>query len=224
MLSSLTDLIALHSFRLSDRVCLKLGVGVVPWDFVFFIDISDMEKFSPFIGQLNEGYRFHNWRKPAITLSFGTKHKYATRELKGKEVLEQFELLRKKLLKKEGKELDPGLVQQQLLRLEQVLLQPEKYEVLSSSYYKYYSYPTISYKYIAFSDQHPLGKYISVNSTVAITKKNIVFVDREHLNNKKHLYSSKKIEKKLLSYEKVYDAGSIDYFVRVRKKPPESGT
>lgn len=213
----LSNLIYTHAIRFSDRQCLELGLGLVPWDIVALIDVKDMDKFAPYFGQLNEGFRIHNWRKPAITLSFGSKHKYATKELSAPwEITEQFLLLKEKLKKKKG--MNRQLKKQQMARLEKILEKPEQYEVLASSYYKYYSYPTIAYKFIDYSDpDKPLGKYVSKSTTLAITKKNIVFIDLEHLNNRKHLYSSKHIEKKLLSFEKAYDAGSIDYFVRLRK-------
>lgn len=206
------------SAKISDKKCLQLGIGLIPYEYVSLIDAKHMEEFAPYAFTVNEGIKIHNWRKPAITLSFGQKHKYASRQIsEDAEKIEELERLLNSVTKKSEK-LGSTLSNRQRARLEKILSAPEKYDLLLSSYYKFYTYPTVAYKYIDYSDpDFPLGKYVSKNGNIAITKKNIIFVDFKHLNNKKHVYSSKVIEKKLLSYEKVYAEESMDLFARLKK-------
>lgn len=214
--------------RFTNEDLIETGIYFIPPEVdVRFVPVASMHLFEPFTHGKIRFLKLHNYDKPATSVRFNTKHKYATYRNVDKSQVHRMivsELGRAEDRYQQNKEtLDPSDPQQLALFtiskeeyekktgiLNEYLENIDSYEFTVSNYFKFYTYyqATIRYKEnnnVGYIEQH-----------LAKTKTNIIFISDE-LTHKHKEHQHKKIEKYLHSLEPVIKGNTTDLFAHKTK-------
>ena len=161
----------------------------------YFVPMQHMKLYKPFHrpGKPIKNLKLVNFDKPAISLSFYSKHKYSIqRDAPQAEVVLHLRNYRDELLNRSLVQPLSGLQQQQLQQADQILRtirdQPDAYQACFSNYYHFYYYWYCTYRYFddlasqktTTSSEHLL-KHTERPGHEVHQRLNIIFVDMEHI-------------------------------------------
>ena len=127
---------------------------------IYFPD-SVQAQFEKFKKNEVKLYKICNFRKPASSIRYNQKHQYSTEKMTLEDVRDWYTFLKNRLKekndekekqKKLGLEIDFDEKQmkelgEQMLNIDDVLANFDKYEVVQSSYFKGYLYTMMNYQY-----------------------------------------------------------------------------
>ncbi len=211
--------------RFTPEELIQAGIYYIPPG----IDVRFVPAASMFLFEgLTEGrvkfIKLHNWDRPAASVRFNTKHKYAT--YRNVDKAEVHRMLVGALARAEGgyrkvtEALDLRLQDQQVqyaeakeawegkkIRLEAYLENMDAYEFTISNYFKHYTYYQVTIKYVE------RGQVGYLEQHLAKTKTNIIFIS-EALTHKHREHQHKQIEKYLNSLEHVITGNTTDLFAK----------
>lgn len=161
----------------------------------YFIPMQYMKDYEPYHrpGKPFKNLKLINFEKPAISLTFFSKHKYTIkRTVKQGEVLLHLKNYRNELLNQSlSHQLSSG--QQQELQQADYLLRtirddPDSYQVCFSNYHHYYQYWYCSYRYFddlasmkATTHSEHLLKHTERVADQVHERLNIIFIDPIHI-------------------------------------------
>lgn len=214
------------SFTNSELI--ETGIYFIPSGIdVRFVLVSSMSLFEPFTHGKIKFIKLHNYGRPATSVRFNTKHKYATyrnvnkvevhrmivselerAQNRFKEATEKLDLTDQEQLalftsSKLGYEKKTGMLNEYLENL-------DSYEFTVSNYFKNYTYYQATIKY------HENGSSGYIEQHLAKTKANIIFISDE-LTHKHKEHQHKRIEKYLNSLDQVITGNTTDLFAHKTK-------
>lgn len=207
---------------------------------VQYITAELMPSFAEHIHTPFDRLKFVNWGKPAVRITYYDKHKYwltkddqlgaLAKTAYIQDYLNYLSAKQHKLIEKLNTlppEHSGQILQEKALLLgkqqqhwQQVLQNPEAYEMVVSTYYSDYRYWYVGYKYrvdeTTFDNEavHLLSPIRESGGQIVATKLNVIFVDTEGILLD-HDYQHKEID----SYLSQFDLRSIDIKGQLFAKP-----
>ncbi len=193
----------------------------------YFIPMAHMREYAPYHrpGKPYKNLKLVNYERPAISLSFNSKHKYSIqRQPPVEDVLLHLKNCRDELLNRSlFEQLSIGQ-QTELKRVDEAFRvlrqQPEAYQTCFSNYYHYYRYWYCTYRYF---DDATLLKTSTVNEHLLKhtervkgqihERLNIIFVDKEHITRPVP-NDNKLIDRELDSYPIHFKQGTTTLYLR----------
>jgi hypothetical protein len=171
----------------------KHNVNEIPTDLtIIFIDKEDMPLFAPMVDDDIRTCKIVNYNKPAVELSFFSKHKYYVKKEVNPTALatflqeqlfeqkQQIDKLKSEILKEGNIDSLVNLLGDYVRGMgdiEEIIEHLEEYEVAISNYEMGYTYTELSYKY-----EEGEGKYSNENSHIIKDRNgkacmNVIFID-----------------------------------------------
>ncbi len=162
----------------------------------YFVPVQYMDQYKPYYrpGKPFKNLKLVNFDKPAISLSFWSKHKYSIeRNVTHGEVLLHLKNYRDELLNKSLMQQLSRRQQQELQQADQLLRtirdRPDAYQACLSNYYHYYRYWYCTYRYFDDPDQtktttsseHLLKRTERIPGQVH-QRLNIIFIDPHYIS------------------------------------------
>lgn len=180
---------------------------------IYFLPMHYMKEFKPFHrpGKPIKNLKLVNYDKPAVSLSFYSKHKYSIqRDAPQADVAFHLKNYRDELLNRSLVQQLSSAQQQQLQQVDQILRtirqQPDAYQACFSNYHHFYYYWYCTYRYFddlasqktSTSSEHLL-KHTERPGHEVHQRVNIIFVDMEHIK-KPMANDHKQIDRELDTY------------------------
>jgi len=193
----------------------------------YFIPAQHMNRFEDYYrpGKPYSNYKMLNYARPAISLSFFSKHKYTIdRDVQLRDayayLIEHRDLLYEKtFLQPDNAQLQQELSETDAL-IRQVRANPDNFTFCFSNYHHYYRYWYCSFRYFEDAEQtktatenehmlkHTERKAGKVNERV-----NVIFVDMDYITRPVS-YDNKLVDRDLATYDRRLSHGTIALYVR----------
>lgn len=197
----------------------------------YFIPMEYMAEYKPYHrpGQPFKNLKLINFNRPAISLSFFSKHKYTMeRNADSNDVLQHLKNYRDELLNRSLFEQLSGGQQQELKRIDEIYRSlrdnSQKYESCFSNYHHYYQYWYCSFRYFedamltktGTSSEHMLKHTERVKGQIH-ERLNIIFIDPEYITRPVS-YDNKQVDRELAHFPIRIKQGITTLYLRKKEE------
>jgi hypothetical protein len=199
---------------------------------VHFIDAVFMESFEPFAESNFRNIKFINFGKAAINLTFTEKHKYhVQREPEPEEIFNHLQnrldalradFLQTELFEDAGIRLHKEKQRAEMVELQTILDEIHDYQFAISNYHRRYTYWYVNWRWqkddktLDYGQEHLLKDETDSKTRITTEKENIIFVDMSRIGEHTP-YQSKKVEEFLNSFDRSFESGTLDIFVKPKE-------
>jgi hypothetical protein len=193
----------------------------------YFIPMQYMSEYTPYHrpGQPFKNLKLINYNRPAISLSFFSKHKYTVEKTPTTDdVLLHLKNYREELLNRSMFEQLSGGQQGELQRVDELYRSfrenPRAYESCFSNYHHYYKYWYCSFRYFedatliktGTSSEHMLKHTERIKGQIH-ERLNIIFIDPEYITRPVS-YDNKLVDRELATYPTRIKQGTTTLYLR----------
>jgi hypothetical protein len=216
-----------HAVQLSPTISQVSTLPQDPQLEYYFVPMQYMEIYRPYHrpGKPMKNLKLINFERPAVSLSFYTKHKYTIeRNVDVDQVIDHLKNHRDELLNRSlVEQLSPAQMQElqqndELLR--SVRQMPEGYQFCFSNYHHYYRYWYCTFRYFADatltqleSDNEHLLKHTERVKNLVHQRLNIIFID-PHYISRPVPYDNRFVDRELANYPTQVRQGITTLYIR----------